>query len=230
MKANLTNRQSSMRESETIREIGLVSMTSSNHSRKQRGSSIQGGSKKRNQTGLFSEIELCDIEDQYESGITAVQIVELFVSRELRFSEATFRKYVQQGLLPRSKRVGRKGKHKGSLGVYPAKVIRRINLIKSLMQSGYTIDEIQSQFLQFADVIEGVEEGIREAFLLFESDVASPRFDNKARKSIEREIADAEKCAEELLGRIDGLSKKLSRSHGERYQSSSAAGSAEDLL
>ena len=44
----------------------------------------------------------------------------------VRLSEATFRKYVQAGLLPRSKRVGRKGKHRGSQGLYPVEAVRRI--------------------------------------------------------------------------------------------------------
>ena len=47
------------------------------------------------------------------------QIVEAFTDAGVRLSEATFRKWVQLGLLPRSRRVGRKGKHQGSLGLYP---------------------------------------------------------------------------------------------------------------
>lgn len=200
------------------------------HSRKGAPGSSGGRSKKSAPAGLLSDEELRQVEEEYEAGITASQIVEIFSSRGVRFSEATFRKYVQQGLLPRSRRVGRKGKNKGSLGVYPPKVVGRINVIKSLMQSGYTIEEIQSQFLQFTDVIERLEEGLREAFDLFQTDVASPRFDSKARKSLSREIADAEKCADELLTRINGLSQKLSQSHEDSYRSTSAAGSAEDLL
>jgi DNA-binding transcriptional MerR regulator len=178
----------------------------------------------------LSDEELNAVEAEYSDGISAVQIVEVFASRQVRFSEATFRKYVQQGLLPRSRRVGRKGKNRGSLGVYPAKVIRRINVIKSLMLEGYTIEEIQSQFLQFTDVIERLEEGLQEAFGLFQADAESPRFDSKARKSIQREIADAEKFADELIARINGLSQRLSQSHEDSYRSTGAAGSAEDLL
>ena len=200
------------------------------HSRKSRSSrnadSLLGASKQ----GLLTEEELREADEQYEDGITAVQIVEIFASRGVRFSEATFRKYVQQGLLPRSRRVGRKGKHRGSLGVYPPKVVRRINLIKTLMQSGYTIEQIQSQFLQFTDVIEGVEEGIHEAFQLFKADLSGARFESDARKRLGQEIREAENYAEELLSRIYELSEQLSQSHGDSYQSASAAGSAEDLL
>ncbi len=214
-------------------DLGATDMamaTIAQHSRKSAGGRSGGASSGATGEGLLSDKELSEVEEHYSDGITAVQIVELFTSRQVRFSEATFRKYVQQGLLPRSRRVGRKGKNRGSLGVYPAKVVRRINVIKSLMQAGYTIEEIQSQFLQFTDVIERLEEGLVEAFELFQADVASTRFDKKARKSLSQEIADAEKCADELIARINGLSKKLSESHEDSYRNTGAAGSAEDLL
>ena len=53
---------------------------------------------------LLKDEELRAIEGTYPDGITATQIVEAFTSRGIRFSEASFRKYVQQGLLPRSRR------------------------------------------------------------------------------------------------------------------------------
>ena len=79
-------------------------------------------------TTPLREEELRAIETSYGAGLTAVQIVDAFTSRNIKFSEASFRKYVQLGLLPRSKRVGRKGKHKGSMGMYPAKTIRLIEV------------------------------------------------------------------------------------------------------
>ncbi len=209
---------------------GLVRASVAQHSRKTRGVLGAGASRKARDAGLLSEDELKAIQAEYENGMTAVQIVEVFVSRGVRFSEASFRKYVQQGLLPRSRRVGRKGKHRGSLGVYPAKAVHRINVIKSLMSDGYTIEEIQEQFLQFADVVENLEEGLKEAFELFGTEVSSPRFDNKVRKTLSREIAEAQTWAEELLTRITNLSERLSQSHGDSYRSTGAAGSAEDLL
>ncbi len=78
---------------------------------------------------LFTEKELRAIETEHPDGLSAVQIVNLFTRRGVRFSEATFRKYVQEGLLPRSRRVGRKGKHQGSLGLYPSTTVRGINVI-----------------------------------------------------------------------------------------------------
>ena len=139
------------------------------------------------------------IEKENPDGLTAVQIVDFFVSRKIRFSEASFRKYVQQGLLPRSRRIGRKGKHRGSMGVYPTKTVRRINQVKTLMAEGYTIEEIQAQFLHFTNVMETLDEGFTSLFTRLSEEVASPRFDNRTRRSLEREIAEAKATADELL-------------------------------
>ena len=111
-----------------------------------------------------------------------MQVVDVFTSRSIKFSEASFRKYVQQGLLPRSRRVGRKGKHKGSLGVYPAKTVRRINAVKQLMADGYTIEEIQGQFLLYTDLVEGVAENMTELCTRLARD--SERLDAATRREL----------------------------------------------
>ena len=61
------------------------------------------------------------------------------------------------GLLPRSVRVGRKGKHQGSQGMYPVGVVRQIKRIKEMMASDFTIDEIQREFLFARSDIEETE-------------------------------------------------------------------------
>jgi DNA-binding transcriptional MerR regulator len=192
------------------------------------GGSGSGGSSRKK--GLLSEAELDEIESTYAEGITAVQVVEIFTSRDVRLSEASFRKYVQLGLLPRSRRVGRKGKHRGSMGVYPAKTVRRINEIKRLMADGYTIEEIEAQFLRFTDALETLEEGFSEFFSHLENEAAGPRFDNQTRRSIRRELSEARKTADDLLARLDDLSRRVGAPQGDQYRSAGAAGSAEDLL
>ena len=194
------------------------------------GGGKRGGSKSSTPTGLLSDEELLEIEERFAKGITAVQAVDIFASRGMRFSEATFRKYVQQGLLPRSRRVGRKGKHRGSLGVYPSKTVRRINAIKRLMGDGYTIEQIQAEFLRFTDVIETLEEGITEIFARFETEVQSPRFDNQMRRGLKREISEARKTADELMRRLEPLTRRITAPPSDRFSSTGAAGSAEDLL
>jgi DNA-binding transcriptional MerR regulator len=179
---------------------------------------------------LLSDAELTEAEEAHPDGITAAQVVDLFVSRGIRFSEATFRKYVQQGLLPRSRRVGRKGKHRGSMGVYPAKTVRRVNAVKQLMQDNYTIEEIQQQFLRFTDVVETIEEGVSEIFLRLEAELQDERFDKPTRRALKRELGDAKKSADDLRRRLDGLARRIAEPRGDRYENTGAAGSAEDLL
>lgn len=214
------------------RRDNLVTQTLASYRRRRGGGSSQGsgsgGSSAKK--GLLTEAEIEDIEATYADGITAVQVVEIFTGREVRFSEASFRKYVQLGLLPRSRRVGRKGKHRGSLGMYPVKTVRRVNEIKRLMAEGYTIEEIQAQFLRFTNVLENLEEGFSEIFSRLEEEAAGPRFDNQTRRSLERDLTEAREAADELLARLDGLTRRIAAPQAEQYRNAGAAGSAEDLL
>lgn len=179
-------------------------------------------------SSLLKEDELRAIEAQFTDGITAVQIVDVFVSRGIKFSEASFRKYVQQGLLPRSKRVGRKGKHRGSLGVYPSKTVRRINTVKQLMASGHTIEEIQGQFLLFTDLIEGVTESLAELWIRLAADL--PQLDPKAKRELEKQLADARADGDDLVERLEDLARRIAAPRTDSLRLAGAAGGAEDLL
>ncbi len=175
-----------------------------------------------------------EIERAHPNGLSAAQVVEIFTSRGIKMSEATFRKYVQLRLLPRSRRVGRKGKHQGSMGLYPATTVRRVFAIKQMMAESYTIDEIQSSFLRFKDEIEALERGLKDLFLGFERELKTPEFDASRKKSIARELDDAKKISNDLMGRIEGLERQLisplERAARARAFSSGASGGAGDLL
>jgi hypothetical protein len=177
---------------------------------------------------LLQEEELRAIETQHADGLTAVQIVDAFTSRRIKFSEASFRKYVQQGLLPRSKRVGRKGKHKGSLGVYPSKTIRRINAVKQWMSDGYTIEEIQGQFLLYTDLVEGVAEHLTALWARLETD--SSRLDAGTRAALHKELEVARKDGDKLVDRLGDLSRRVAAPRTDSLRLAGAAGGAEDLL
>ncbi len=177
---------------------------------------------------LLKDDELSAIEKTFEAGITAVQIVDAFTSRGIKFSEASFRKYVQQGLLPRSRRVGRKGKHRGSLGVYPAKTVRRINTVKGLMVDGYTIEEIQGQFLLYTDLVEGVAENLTELCTRLAADIASG--DPAHKKELERELADTRKDGDRVVARLTTLTRRVAAPRTDNLRLAGAAGGAEDLL
>jgi len=177
---------------------------------------------------LLKEEDLRAIEGTYPDGITAVQIVDVFTSRGIKFSEASFRKYVQQGLLPRSRRVGRKGKHRGSLGVYPSKTVRRINAVKQLMVDGYTIEEIQGQFLLYTDLVEGVAEHLAELWSRLGVDAA--RLDPAIRRELEQRLAETRRDGDRLVEKLGELTRRFAAPRTDSLRLAGAAGGAEDLL
>jgi hypothetical protein len=199
-----------------------------------RGGTQQSGGDEKSASGLLPERDLDAIERDHADGLTSAQVVELFRARGVKLSEATFRKYVQLNLLPRSRRVGRKGKHQGSMGLYPATVVRRVNAIKRMMAESYTIEEIQRSFLRFKDEIEAVERGLKELFVGFERELRAPEFDAGRKKQLTKELADAQRVADDLVGRIEGLERQivspLERAARARAFSSGASGGAGDLL
>jgi hypothetical protein len=184
--------------------------------------------------GLLGERDLAAIERTYADGLTSAQVVELFQARGIKLSEATFRKYVQLGLLPRSRRVGRKGKHQGSMGLYPPTTVRRVNAIKRMMGESYTIEEIQRSFLRFKDEIESIERGLKDLFAGFERELAGPELERGKRRSLDRDVEAARKAADELIGRLETIGRAIvsprERAARARAFSSGASGGAGDLL
>jgi DNA-binding transcriptional MerR regulator len=184
-------------------------------------------------SGLFSEKELEAIERKYAEGMTAHEVVELFEVRDVNFSEATFRKWVQLGLLPRSKRVGRKGKHQGSRGLYPAVAVRRVNDIKRMMSQSFTVEEIAQSFLRFTDEIGAVDRGLRELMTGFLR-VAKAETDAARRKALNKELEDLQKLSTQIVERIERVERQLvaplERAAKARAFSSGAGGGAGDLL
>jgi DNA-binding transcriptional MerR regulator len=99
---------------------------------------------------VFSDEEIRELERLHPDGLPAATVVEQLRRRGVDLAEATFRKYVQLGLLPRSRRVGRKGKHRGSHGLYPVACVTRVAQIRQLMDSGLTLEDIQRSALSFS--------------------------------------------------------------------------------
>jgi hypothetical protein len=155
----------------------------------------------------LTESQLREIEASTPDGLTSQELVAAFASREVKFTEATLRKYVQLGLVPRSRRVGRKGKHLGSLGIYPVRAVRRINAIKKLMAEHYTIEEIQARFLTFKDSIETLDEALGELFRLFDERIAAQ--DPDARGRLGEELTAIRNGATELLEGVHRLEKLI---------------------
>lgn len=158
---------------------------------------------------LFTERDLRELERDYAEGLSSRQILDLFNARGIKFSEATFRKYIQLGLLPRSKRVGRKGKFRGSQGIYPAGTIRRIVAIKRMMSSHYTIEDIQRSFGQFKETVDSVENQLNTLFDDIEEKLHGPRIGMVKRKQLARELLEARRAASELMRRLTALEQQV---------------------
>src|SRR5215472_9436252 len=148
---------------------------------------------------LFDPAELARIESEFARGISAGAIVEIFRPKGVRLSEATFRKYVQAGLLPRSRRVGRKGKHRGSQGLYPVEAVRRINAIKMMMAEGLTLEEIKRSFVFFKNHIDQVERGLSEVMDGFEAQLSGRPFARERKRQLSGELQSLRARARDLI-------------------------------
>ncbi|MGK3983248.1 MerR family transcriptional regulator [Sorangium sp. So ce136] len=148
------------------------------------------------------------IEREHAQGITSSDILELFAAHGIKFSEATLRKYVQLGLLPRSVRVGRKGKHQGSQGMYPATVVRQVQRIKEMMAQDYTIEEIQREFLFVRGDIEELERAMTKVFNALR-DAAKERRSETSGRAIAQDLASAETLARELVAKLSLIEERL---------------------
>lgn len=156
----------------------------------------------------ISENVLQELEARYEVGISSQEMLDVLASLDVKFSEATLRKYVQIGLLPRSVRVGRKGKHKGSQGLYPATVLRQILRIKEMMAEDYTIEEIQKEFLFVRGEIEELERTLEKVFDALKNAV-EPRRSEPLGRSIAGDVKSAETLARELVSRLVVIEQRL---------------------
>ena len=160
------------------------------------------------------------IEKENAQGIASAAILKLFEEHDLKFSEATLRKYVQLGLLPRSVRVGRKGKHTGSQGLYPATIVRQILVIKELMARNLTIEEIKREVLFVRGDIEELERRLTKIWKTLR-DAAKQQLSEPTRKSLNAEIGAAEQVAKDLVSRLGQLEERFTSQVGE---AESAAG------
>jgi hypothetical protein len=184
--------------------------------------------------GALDEEALAAFEARHPEGLTSSQIVEALEAAGHPVSEATFRKWVQIGLLPRSIRVGRKGKHQGSLGLYPPSTLRMIAAIRRQMESGQTAQEIASSRRLKADS-EALERGARALMAAFaEQLAASTSLGPGDRRTAEKQLEQLEKQWVELFRRIGILERRivepLEREARARAFGSGTSGGAGDLL
>lgn len=158
---------------------------------------------------LLEPRQLAQIEREHAGGLPARAIVEIFRPLGVRLSEATFRKYVQVGLLPRSRRVGRKGKHQGSQGLYPVNAVRRVNLIKKMMAEGLTLEEIRRSFVYYRNEIEEVERALDGVLAGHERELGARPLPPELRRHLEREVLDARRNGKRLVRQLERIASRL---------------------
>ena len=159
-------------------------------------------------TDAFSDDELTRIEREHPQGVTSEEIVSFFTRRGVKFTEASLRKYIQLGLLPRSRRVGMKGKNRGSQGMYPAAVIRRIQRLKSMMES-YTIEQIQRQFLFVRGDVEELERTLEKIFSALSGAAKATRDGEGVARVVLKELSDARALAADLVAKVTSVESRL---------------------
>jgi len=150
---------------------------------------------------------LRDFEGSHPQGATSIEIIAVLAQMGIRVSEATLRKYVQLGLLPRSRRVGTKGRHQGSWGLYPPWTARQVVEVKRLLAEGRTIQEIAAGYASiFARCKEAGEalQAIRERLQALRSrDTVDLRKVNELLDMIERAAGLTEEVADKAVGQAD---------------------------
>jgi hypothetical protein len=161
---------------------------------------------------IFAPVDertLSAIEKQSPQGLTSVEILDLFARHGIPLSEATLRKYVQLGLLPRSVRIGRKGKHQGSQGIYPVNVVRQIVTIKRMMAEDMTIERIAREFLFIRNDMAELERTLSEIFSKLDGALRERRLDKGA--AVQRDVVGAQALSRDLVARLEAIEEKLGK-------------------
>ncbi|HEY2408733.1 MAG TPA: hypothetical protein VGI10_22160 [Polyangiaceae bacterium] len=158
---------------------------------------------------MIDETTLSQIEREHAAGMSSVDILDLFAKHGVSLSEATLRKYVQLGLLPRSVRVGRKGKHQGSQGLYPVSVVRQVLRIKQMMAESYTIEQIQREFLFIRSEVEQLEQTLSRIFKTLDGVLKERKTERSA--AVHKDVSDARGISKDLMARLVAIEDKLTK-------------------
>lgn len=174
------------------------------------GSSIESNAR----GPIWSDAELDALEASRTVGLSTQEVVDLFAAKGAPVSEASFRKYVQLGLLPRSVRVGRRGhekrKHRGSQGMYPATVVRQIESIRRMLAQGYTISELQSQLVFFGGEIDELAQKLERVLESVARAVAERgRGLGGTEDMLAAQVSEARALSADLVGKLRGIERSL---------------------
>ncbi len=153
----------------------------------------------------FTKTELKKLSSDYPNGISSQEIVQLFRERGFKFSEATFRKYVQMGLVERCRRVGRKGKHRGSRGLYPISTIERINTIKRMISGDMTLEQLRGSYFQLRQRVEEVDRILMEVQHEITRQEEQKERKDRQDAAIRRDVEQISKTVRRLIRKLETL-------------------------
>lgn len=157
----------------------------------------------------WTDADFEELERAHPQGMSVQQIVDAFTLRGGRLTEATFRKYVQLGLLPRSVRVGRKGKHRGSQGLYPSTAVRQLDHIRRLMGQGFTMEEIQKDFLFVRGDIEALGRQLERVYAAIENALEERAEQGGADPFVTRQMLEAREAGGELVSKLEAIERRM---------------------
>jgi hypothetical protein len=100
--------------------------------------------------------------------------------------------------------------------------------VKQWMADGFTIEQIQGQFLLYTDLVEGLEEGLAELCERLLADLAAPQHAAE-RKQLTKDLGEFRQDSDRLVERANDLARRVA-APATPGSSSGAAGSAEELL
>jgi DNA-binding transcriptional MerR regulator len=160
------------------------------------------------------------IEKEHQVGLTSVELLDIFARYGIQLSEATLRKYVQIGLLPRSVRIGSKGKHRGSKGIYPVSVVRQILRIKEMMAHNYTIEQIKRDFLFMRSDMEQLEAALGQLFKKLSAVIRERKRDAYSQTMV-RDVGEARSLSKDLMEKLARIEARLSTGAKLRHASAS---------
>jgi DNA-binding transcriptional MerR regulator len=105
--------------------------------------------------------------------------------------------------------VGRKGKHRGSQGLYPVEAVRRINVIKKMMAEGMTLEDIKHSFVFLKNHIDRIDRELSEILDGLATELTQrPRAESRKIK-LQGELNSLRSRAGELVRDVERLGSAL---------------------
>ncbi len=163
------------------------------------------GSSPKAVAGGRKRLQFDVLEAEHPQGLTVQQVIDAVTADGEKLTEAAFRKYVQLGLLPQSTRVARRGRNRGSQGLYPVTIVRQIHRLREWMASGLTMDEILRDFL----FLRGDIESLRRQLGRIEETARNATDDRAADLELHRALKRSTELGQELIAVLEEMETRL---------------------